>query len=159
LGGWHGRLVANEPPGIFLTAAIWILGVGLQFAAPLLRDRVPLSDDLLVGSFVNPLWLFGQVLLLAGVLTLVRKAADGWATGRRARFAIAMAILCSVPQPDLITQLLGRDVPLAANPLRVALLWSTPLAFYVIPPRLSCTPGSPGAEASRCRVRSAPGSW
>lgn len=119
-----------------ITVAMWVVGIGLQFAAPLLRDRVPLSDDLFIGSFLYPWWLFGQVLLLAGVLALARRASDGWSQGRRAGLAIAVALLCALPQPDLITQILGNNVPLEDNALRVALLWSTPLAFYLIPAAL-----------------------
>jgi len=122
--------------GTLITAAIWAVGVGLQFAAPLLRDRVPLSDDLFIGSFLAPWWSLGQVMLLAGFLTLFRKAADGWNRGRRKGFAIAGAVLFSLLQPEFITQLVGNEVPLADNPVRVALLWSTPLAFYMMPAAL-----------------------
>ena len=38
-----------------------------------------------------------------------------------------------LPQPDMITQIVDRGVPLSDNPMRIALLWSTPLAFYVVP--------------------------
>lgn len=122
--------------GGLVTAAIWAVGVGLQFAAPLLRDRVPLSDDLFIGSFLAPWWSFGQVMLFAGVLALFRRAADGWSRGGRMGFAIAGAALFSLLQPELITQIVGNEVPLSDNPVRVALLWSTPLAFYVMPAAL-----------------------
>ena len=123
-GGGHGAL---------LTAAFWAVGVGLQFATPLLRDRVPLSDDLFIGSFLAPWWLFAQVILLAGFLVIFRKATDGWRRGARIGFAIAAAVLFSLLQPELITLVIGTGVPLADDPLRLALLWSTPLAFYLIP--------------------------
>jgi len=119
--------------GPLITAGIWALGVGLQFAAPLLRDRVPLSDDLFIGSFLAPWWSFGQVLLLAGFLTIFRKGTDSWSSRGKTGFAIAAAVIFSLLQPELVTQLVGNDVPLADNPVRVALLWSTPLAFYMVP--------------------------
>lgn len=119
-----------------ITMAFWAIGVGLQFAAPLLRDRVSLSDDLFIGSFLTPWWIFSQVLLLAGLLTAFRKLTDDWSLGRRTAFAIAGAVLLALPQPELITQIAGNEVPLADNPVRVALLWSTPLAFYVLPAAL-----------------------
>lgn len=47
--------------------------------------------------------------------------------------AIAAAVLFSLIQPELISQLIDNQVPLTSSPLRVALLWSTPLAFYLLP--------------------------
>ena len=77
--------------GSVLTIGIWVVGVGLQFAAPLLRDRVPLSDDLFIGSILAPWWSFGQVLLLAGFLTLFRRPTNDWGSAARAVFASAAA--------------------------------------------------------------------
>jgi hypothetical protein len=37
-----------------ITVALWAVGIGLQLAAPLLRDRVPLSDELFIDSMVMP---------------------------------------------------------------------------------------------------------
>jgi hypothetical protein len=121
--------------GALLTAALWVVGIGLQFAAPLLRDRVPLSDDLFIGSFLYPWWLFAQVAVLAGILALFRRASDRWSPSVRTAFAVVAALVMALPQPDLITQLID-TVPLGDNPLRVALLWSTPLAFYLVPATL-----------------------
>lgn len=115
------------------TASIWALGVALQFATPLLRDRLPLSDDLFVASFVYPWWSFAQVILLAVVLALLTRPLSRQSLERRRLVAVAISVLCALPQPDLIAQMLGTDVPLAHNPMRVSLLWSTPLAFYVAP--------------------------
>jgi len=126
----------REKGGALLTAALWVVGVGLQFAAPLLRDRVPLSDDLFIGSFLSPWWVFAQVALLAGVLALFARVSMKWSSGGRAGFAIGAALLLALLEPNLITQLLGQDVPLADNPVRMALIWSTPLTFYVIPAAL-----------------------
>jgi len=38
-----------------------------------------------------------------------------------------------LPQPDLVNQIVGHGPPLSSDPATVALLWSTPLAFYVVP--------------------------
>lgn len=122
--------------GALITVALWVLGVGLQFAAPLLRDRVPLSDDLFIGSFLAPWWLLAQVVLLAGFLALLRKVTDGWSRGGRAGFAIAAAVLFSLLQPEFITQIIENGGRLGEDPVRVALLWSTPLAFYLVPATL-----------------------
>lgn len=109
------------------------MGIGLQFAAPLLRDRVPLSDELAVTSFLAPWWLFLQVLLLAGGLLVFRRFSEGWSPGARVAFGIGAASAIMLLQPELITQLVANEGPLGDNPMRVALMWSTPLAFYVIP--------------------------
>lgn len=122
--------------GALITAMLWVVGVGLQFAAPLLRDRVPLSDDLFIGSFLAPWWSFAQVALLAGFLALLRKVTDGWSRGGRAGFAIAAAVLFSLLQPEFITQIIENGGRLGEDPVRVALLWSTPLTFYLVPATL-----------------------
>lgn len=119
----------------WLTAALWGIGVGLQFATSLLRGRVPLSDDLFIGSFLAPWWLFLQVVLLAGVLALVRRAASAWSLPWRIGFAVSAAFVCMLAQPDLIT-LLANRTSLGFNPVNLALAWSTPLFFYVIPASL-----------------------
>jgi len=116
-----------------VTAAIWVLGIALQFATPLLRDRVSLSDDLFIGSFLAPWWYFVQVALLAGALRLLRGVSDSWSRGVRVATGIVVAVFFALAQPELITQLVDPGVPLSDDPLRVALLWSTPLAFYVAP--------------------------
>ena len=59
--------------GIWLTLALWLVGVALQFAAPWLRDKVPLSDDLFITSILTPWWVFLQVLLLTGWLWIFRR--------------------------------------------------------------------------------------
>jgi hypothetical protein len=120
--------------GRWITAALWAIGIALQFAAPLLRDRVPLSDDLLITSMLAPWWLFLQVCMLAGLLKLFRARAEAWGDGVRVAFALAAALILMLLQPDLLTQVFASgNVPLSQNPARVALLWSTPLAFYVVP--------------------------
>jgi hypothetical protein len=48
-------------------------------------------------------------------------------------FGIGAATVLMMLQPEVITQIVGQDVPLSDNPMRVALIWSTPLALYVIP--------------------------
>jgi hypothetical protein len=119
--------------GVWLTAALWAIGVGLQFMAPLLRDRVPLSDDLFIGSFLAPWWLFAQVALLAGVLKLFARRAESWSGTSRILFAVGLAAVLALLEPDLLTQVIADDVPLSQNPMRVALIWSTPLSFYLVP--------------------------
>jgi hypothetical protein len=117
-----------------ITAALWAVGVALQFAAPLLRDRVPLSDDLFITSMLAPWWLFLQVCLLAGLLKLLRRRSEVWSGGVRIAFAAGAAVILMLLQPDLLTQVFASgNVPLSENLARVALLWSTPLAFYVVP--------------------------
>jgi len=123
----------SDAPGRWLTAAFWTLGIALQFATPLLRDRVPLSDELFVGSFLAPWWSFLQVALLAGALRLLRGPTASWERPKRIAAGIAAGLFFAVAQPELITQVIAPDVPLGDDPLRVALLWSTPLAFYVVP--------------------------
>ncbi|MBE0695903.1 MAG: hypothetical protein IH586_03180 [Anaerolineaceae bacterium] len=125
------RIVRNH----WLTILLWGGGTGLQFLAPLLRDRVPLSDDLLVTSVLAPWWLFLQVVLLAGWLAAFRPTANRWSLTGRKVFGVLSAALIMLLQPDLITQIIEVS-PLSANPLRIALLWSTPLAFYVLPAAL-----------------------
>jgi len=119
--------------GAWLTAALWAAGVGLQFAAPLLRDRVPLSDDLLIGSFLAPWWMFAQVALLAGVLALFGRLTAEWSGGARTMFAIAAALLVALLNPQLITQLIDPSARISDDPVSLALLWSMPLAFFVVP--------------------------
>ena len=131
--GESGSISDRGSRGALITAAFWVVGVGLQFTTPLLRDRVPLSDDLFIGSFLAPWWCFAQVVLLAGFLALFRKTTNGWSRGGRMGFAIVSAVLFSILQPELITLIIENGVPLADNPVRVALLWSTPLAFYLVP--------------------------
>jgi len=124
---------ARSKSGAALTLALWAIGVGLQFAVPLLRDRVTLSDDLYVGSFLAPWWTFLQVLLLAGLLAMFRRRSEGWSNTGRITFAVVGALLFSLLESNLLTTLLGQGVPLADDPVRVALMWSTPLAFYGVP--------------------------
>lgn len=116
----------------WLTAALWAIGVGLQFATSLLRSRVSLSDDLFIGSFLAPWWLFLQVALLAGVLAIARRAATKWSLRRRVVFAVIAAIVCMLAQPDLIT-LFANRTSLGFSPVNLVLVWSTPLFFYVMP--------------------------
>jgi len=123
----------RNPGGAALTIVLWIVGVALQFAVPLLRDRVTLSDDLYVGSFLAPWWVFLQVLLLAGLLAMFRRRSEAWSGAARVTFAVAGAFLFALLEPNLMTVLLDRGNPLAGDPARIALLWSTPLAFYVVP--------------------------
>lgn len=131
---------AEEKPaagtGRALTLGLWALGIGLQFAVPLLRDRVSLSDDLLVTSFLAPWWVFTQVLLLAGFLVLVRRFMRAWRGSARLAVGIASALVFALLEPSLLTTLIDPSVPLAQDPVRAALMWSTPLAFYLVPTAL-----------------------
>jgi len=128
---------AQGEPGLpsrrWVTPLLWLVGVGLQVAAPLLRDRVPLSDDLLIESILAPVWVFLLVVILAVWLRVFRTVSQRWSSAVRIAFAVVSAGVLMLLQPDLITQLVDHAIPLSANPMRVALIWSTPLAFYVIP--------------------------
>jgi hypothetical protein len=126
----------SRPRARWLTPALWAAGVGLQFAAPLLRDRVPLSDDLFIGSMLAPWMIFAQVVVLAAVLALTRGPSRRWSRTARTVFAVAIATLLIFAQPDLIMRLAGAGAPLGEDPVAVALAWSGPLAFYVLPAAL-----------------------
>jgi hypothetical protein len=117
-----------------VTGAAWAVGIGLQLAASLLRDRVSLSDDLFLTSMIAPAWTFLQVCLLAGVLRLMRRRAEPWRTRSRVVFGIGAAAACMLLQPGVLLLLLSG--PAAFNPadtVALALLWSTPLALYLAP--------------------------
>ena len=117
-----------------VTFALFALGVGLQAAAPLLRDRVPLSDDLLITSILSPAWTFLQVCLLALVLRLLRRSGELWSVRRRAATAAGVAVLTMLPQPQFISLMMAGPAGFTwADRVSVALLWSTPLALYLVP--------------------------
>jgi hypothetical protein len=122
--------------GFGLTLALWLVGVALQFAAPLLRDKVPLSDDLFITSILTPWWVFLQVLLLTGWLWIFRRRADKWAKRTRMVFAVVSAFFLMLLEPNMLTQIIAHEVPLSLNPVGAALIWSTPLFFYVLPATL-----------------------
>lgn len=129
------RTEENPRPatGRWLTAALWAIGIGLQFAVPLLRGKVSLSDDLYVTSFLAPWWVFVQVALLAGFLALAGRFVRAWSGRSRLLLALAAAAVFALLEPSLLTTLIDRSVPLANDPVRAALMWSTPLAFYLVP--------------------------
>lgn len=131
---------AREKPAVAtgrgLTLGLWALGIGLQFAVPLLRDRVSLSDDLFVTSFLAPWWVFAQVALLAGLLALMRRPLRTWSGSARLAVGIASALVFALLEPSLLSTLIDPSVPLAQDPVRAALMWSTPLAFYLVPTAL-----------------------
>jgi len=117
-----------------LTGAVWAAGIALQLAASLMRDRVPLSDDLFITSMIAPAWSFLQVCLLAGALRLTRRRAEPWSTPTRVAISVGAAIVFMLLQPGIISMLLAG--PAAFSPtdkVALALLWSTPLALYVVP--------------------------
>jgi hypothetical protein len=129
--------VSDERPAfrryLWPTVALWAVGIGLQFAAPLLRDNVPLSDGLFITSMFAPVWTFLQLCVLAGLLVLVRKASTAWTPSRRTAFGVAAALFCLLLQPTVFAQVLAPgEVPLS-DPVEFAVLWSTALAFYVLP--------------------------
>lgn len=114
------------------TIVFWAIGIALQLAAPLLRDRVPLSDELLINSILMPVWTFLQVCLLAGLLRLLRKQSEGWSPSRRTTYGVVAAAAFMLLQPGTIEVLFGIS-DLGRDHLKAALLWSSPLAFYVVP--------------------------
>ena len=117
-----------------LTGAIWAAGIALQLTGSLLRDRLPLSDDLFITSMIAPAWTFLQVCLLAGALRLARRRAESWSTRMRVVFGVGAAVAFMLLQPGIISLLLAG--PVAFNPadrVALALLWSTPLALYIVP--------------------------
>jgi hypothetical protein len=110
--------------------------VGLQFAAPMLRDRLPLSDDLFITSILSPWCVFMQLALLAGWLWVFRRKSERWSSRVRVSFAVASALILMLLEPNLLTQIIAHEVPLSLNPERAALIWSTPLFFYIVPAAL-----------------------
>lgn len=116
----------------------WASGATLILVlAPLVRSTMPLSDELDLGSIVMPVWTFLQLCLLTGVLAWLRPRTAGWAVIRRALVSFAAALAVGMFQPSILS-LVSRigdktAIPLDRDPLQVALLWSTPLLFYVIP--------------------------
>jgi len=116
----------------------WIIGLVLILGvAPLVRSRVSLSDELDLYSLLLPVWSLLQLGLLAGALWGLRGRATGWSVTARAIVALAMAVIVGVLQPVILTSIstvLGSSAaPLPGDPLQAALLWSTPLLFYVVP--------------------------
>ena len=124
------KVGSNRP---WLTLALWLLGVALQFAAPLLRDQVPLSDDLFVSSILTPWWVFLQVLLLAGWLSIFRRKSVKWTERTKIFFAVISALVLMLLEPNMLTLIIAHEVPLRLNPVGANLIWSTPLFFYVLP--------------------------
>lgn len=114
------------------TIAFWAIGIALQLAAPLLRDRVPLSDELLIDSIIMPVWTFLQVCLLAGLLRVLRNQSEAWSPSRRATYGAVAAVAFMLLQPGFAEVLFG-GADFARDHLKAALLWSAPLAFYVVP--------------------------
>jgi len=122
--------------GIWLTLALWLMGIALQFAAPSLRDKVPLSDDLFITSILTPWWVFLQILLLAGWLWTFRRRSGKWTEWARIIFAVVSALFFMLPEPNMLTLIIAHEVPLRLNPVGANLIWSTPLFFYVLPAAL-----------------------
>jgi hypothetical protein len=122
--------------GAWLTPTLWLVGVALQFAAPLLRDKVPLSDDLFITSILTPWWVFLQVLLLTGWLWLFRRKSAKWTERARIIFALVSALFFMLLEPNMLTLIIAHEVPLRLNPVGASLIWSTPLFFYVLPAAL-----------------------
>jgi len=118
---------------IWLTLALWLAGAALQFAAPLLRDKVPLSDDLFITSMLAPWWVFLQVLLLSGWLWLFRRGSGRWTQKARVFFALVSALVFMLLEPNMLTLIIAHEVPLRLNPDGANLIWSTPLFFYFLP--------------------------
>ena len=117
-----------------LTGAIWAVGIALQLAASLVRDRLPLSDDLFITSMIAPAWTFLQVCLLAGALRLTRRRAEPWSARSRVVFGFGVAVVFMLLQPGIISLLLAGPAAFSpADRVALALLWSTPLALYVVP--------------------------
>lgn len=114
-----------------LTGVIWVVGIVVQLSASLLRDRIAFSDDLYLTSLIAPAWTFLQVCLVAGALRLMRRRAAPWSARSRAWFGVAAAAVFMLLQPGILSVLLNGFNP--ADKVAMALLWSTPLALYVVP--------------------------
>ena len=114
-----------------LTAIVWVVGIGLQLAASPLRERTTFSNDLYLTSLIAPAWTFLQVCLLAGSLRLMRPRAASWSARSRAWFGVAAAAAFMLLQPGILAVLLNGSNP--TDKVSLALLWSTPLALYLVP--------------------------
>jgi len=90
-----------------------------------------LSDDLFITSMIAPAWTFLQVCLLAGALRLMRPRAASWSARSRAWFGVAAAVAFTLLQPGIVSALVNGLNP--ADGVALALLWSTPLALYLVP--------------------------
>jgi hypothetical protein len=123
--------------GKWITILIWIIGIALLLAKPRISALFSLNTQLYMFSYMGPLWSFGLVCLLAGLLRLLRTPAKKWANPWRFVLAGALAILLMLPQADLI--MIYRESghwPHYIDPMRRILLWVTPLTFYVLPAAL-----------------------
>jgi hypothetical protein len=116
-----------------ITLAVWAVGIGLQLAAPLLRDRVTLSDDLFITSMIAPAWSFLQLCLLAGALRLTRRRVEGWSSNKKALHGSVAAAVFMLLQPGFVSLAVNGTAGLASDRVALALLWSTPLALYIVP--------------------------
>ena len=122
-----------------LNAAVpWVIGLVLVLGvAPLVRARVSMSDELDLYSMLLPVWTLLQLALFAGALSWLRVHSTGWSVAVRAILAFVIALTIGVLQPVILTSIstiIGSSAArLAGDPLQAALLWSTPLLFYVIP--------------------------
>lgn len=118
-----------------VTATLLFAAFVLQFAAPLLRDRVPLSDELFIDSMLIPVWTAAQLALLAGVLRLAGRWARSWTPVARITLAVIAALAVMVLQPFFVQALFFRgSITFNWNdPLAVALLWSVPAFLWAVP--------------------------
>ena len=99
----------------------------------MLRDKVPLSDDLFITSILTPWWVFLQVLLLTGWLWIFRRKSAKWSERAKIIFAVVSALFFMLLEPNMLTLIIAHEVPLRLNPVGANLIWSTPLFFYVLP--------------------------
>lgn len=126
---------------VAITSLTWALaGALVLVVAPAIRSQVPLSDELDLGSLLLPWWSLLQIAVLALVLRALRKRSLSWSTARRAWTGTTLAALVFLLSPSvlsLLSSVLGDDLArLGRDQVQVALLWSTPLLFYVIPAAL-----------------------
>ncbi|MDY0087514.1 MAG: hypothetical protein RBS78_03045 [Coriobacteriia bacterium] len=119
------------------TVLMWATGLALVAGvAPLVRVRVPLSDELDLAALVMPVCSFLQIVVVAAFLRVGSPSARRWSIGHRAWFAVAAVaagLLLGPSTLSLLGYLLfgpGLSV-LWRDPLQVQLLWSVPAMLYV----------------------------
>lgn len=116
-----------------VTAALFTAALGLQLAAPLLRDRVPLSDALFIDSVLIPVWTAVLLGLLAMVLWLATRRGDSWPPAGRIAWGVGVGVVIGVLHAFGASALVGGMPVDTMGPVEVALLWGIPAILWLVP--------------------------